>query len=217
MIKAVIFDMDGVLINTEPLHFQCWKEAWKENGIEITYDVYKKCIGSTSEFLMKLIRESYTDQFQEEVVKNRFAVLKRDYIERHGYPTIPGVPEIIKGLHQSGLLLAVASSSSLVQIQNTLEALNVRNYFQCLISGEMVKHPKPAPDIFLLAAESLNLKPEECVVIEDSTNGCNAAKNAGIRCIGYQNPDSGEQNLEHAVARISSWQQWSAEALIGLL
>lgn len=113
MIKAVIFDMDGVLINTEPIHYQCWVEIFKERyGIDLDYEVYKPCIGSTRLHFMNLIKEDYGITFESLEVMNQIMKEKKDeIIARDGFPEMPGVEQMLCCLKDAGYRLAVASSS----------------------------------------------------------------------------------------------------------
>lgn len=214
MLKGIIFDMDGVLINTEPLHYRVWKKTFRDKGLEIEYEYYKGCIGSTVGYLLDLIQKYYGVDFHNDPDlvplqrKNKAEMIKKD-----GFPTIPGVPEMLARVREGNFLMAVASSSPEIYINQVVEMLGVKNYFQVLCSGENVKNPKPAPDVFLKAAKELGLSPDECLVIEDSTNGCHAAKAAGMVCLGYDNPDSGDQNLSIADAVIDDYKKLDAKFL----
>ena len=125
--------------------------------------------------------------------------------------------EAIKRLHDEGFRLEVASSSAGYYIGRVLDALEIRQYFECYTSGEEVEHPKPAPDTFLRAMEKLNLKPEDCIIVEDSTNGGKAAAAAGAKCVWFHNPDSGDQQILHAVLTITSWSPENVDKLIDLM
>ncbi len=204
--KAVIFDMDGVLVNTEPLHFRCWKAIFADDGIDLAYDVYKQCIGSTMTYLLQLIRENYGKSFPDkQEVFDRMAAKKDELIAREGYPRLPGLTELVHALADAGYLLAVASSSPMHHIDQAIGELGLADCFTAKISGENVAHPKPAPDTFLTAAEALGVAPADCLVVEDSTNGGKAAKAAGMPCVWFHNPDSGEQDIPQAVLELSSW------------
>lgn len=196
MIKLILFDMDGVLTDTEPLHYHCWKQAFMENGIDLDYETYKPCIGSTREFLCNLILKAYGIDFRKDPsVRDRMNELKAQYIDQNGLPQIDGVEEVVRTLYERGYTLAVVSSSPLESIQFNMETLELSQYFSLLFSCEQVPHPKPAPDGFLEAASRLQIPPEKCLVIEDSYNGICSAKAAGMTCLGFQNPGSGDQDL----------------------
>ncbi|MCI7740317.1 MAG: HAD family phosphatase [Clostridiales bacterium] len=217
MLKGIIFDMDGVLINTEPLHYRVWKKTFQQKGLEIEYENYKGCIGSTVGYLLDLIQKHYGVDFHDDLElvplqrKN-----KAEMIAKEGFPKIPGVPQMLERVHEGGFLMAVASSSPEVYINQVIEMLGVKDYFQVLCSGENVKNPKPAPDVFLKAAKELGLSVDECLVIEDSTNGCRAAKAAGMVCLGYDNPDSGDQDLSIADGVIDDYEKLDAGFLQGI-
>ena len=193
--------MDGVLINTEPLHYRCLKEILKEkNGIDLDYEVYLPCIGSTRGFFMNLINENYGPVFDDVDKMNALMKEKKAQItEAEGFPEMPGIKEALKQLKDEGYLLAVASSSPAYAIKDALKSLDMEKYFTVVMSGDYVEHPKPAPDTFLVTAEKLGMKPEDCLVVEDSTNGGEAARAAGMKCIWFHNPDSGRQDILDAV------------------
>lgn len=196
MRKYLIFDMDGVLINTEPLHYKIWKQVFREKGLEIDYEHYKGCIGSTNQTLFRLIEEGYGVRFHEdESVLERFKELKNLYIHKNGIPAVEGVPKVIAKLKEKGYHMAVASSSMQEYIEICTEKIGVKQYFDILFSAERVARPKPFPDVFLSVAKQMGARPEECIVVEDSYNGSIAAKAAGMICLGFANPDSGEQDL----------------------
>ena len=209
--KAVIFDMDGVLVNTEPLHFRCWKKVFGDEGIDLDYDIYKPCIGSTMTFLLQLIRDNYGKTF------DRMAAEKDRLIREEGYPKLPSLVETVRKFHEEGYVLAVASSSPMRHIDQALGELGLSDCFAVKVSGENVAHPKPAPDTFLIAAEKLGVLPKDCLVVEDSTNGGKAAAAAGMDCVWFHNPDSGEQYSPQAVLELTSWERDAAGKVLELL
>ena len=199
MKRYVIFDMDGVLVDTEPLHFQVWKQIFSERGLEIDHEHYKDCIGSTNQFLMELILKNYGRDFRNDPsMLTRFMEIKDQYVKEKGFPKIEGAAEAVLELYRIGYKMAVASSSPVRYIHLAMENLGIKSCFSVLQSGEQVKNPKPAPDTFLAAAQSLGAYPEECVVVEDSIKGTQAARAAGMYCIGFANPHSGNQDLSAA-------------------
>lgn len=217
-IKAVLFDMDGVLINTEPVHYRMWKEAFHNRGLEIDYDVYKGCIGTTDAFLMDLIWDNYGWDFRgDKKILEDIVVIEKRLIDEEGFPEMPGVKEMMHKLHGAGFLLAIASSSPLSRIEAAMDYIGVRQYLSLLNTAENVDHSKPEPDIYLDTAKKLGVLPSECVVLEDSTNGTTAADRAGMICVGLDNPDSGGQNLERAKVVIKSLREFTPELIRGLV
>lgn len=208
MLKGIIFDMDGVLINSEPFHYRVWKETLRRRGIHIEYDIYKACIGSTIGFLMDILHRHYGVDREDTALIAEMKEMKQKMIEEEGYPRLlPYVKEMLEKLSLGGYDLAVASSSPQQYIEKVTEYWGIRHYFKELISGEAVENPKPAPDVFLKTAKILGLSPRECMVVEDSENGCKAAHAAGMTCMAYYNPDSGSQNLGKAAVIVEGYEE----------
>ena len=213
--KAIIFDMDGVLVNTEPLHYKCWKEVVKEDGIDLEFNVYKACIGATRDVLLDILKEHYGKVYADpDEVMERMKQKKLEVIADEGLPMLDGVREAVEYLHGKGYHLAVASSLPIESIEMNLKTIGIRQYFDSITSGLEVKYSKPAPDIFLCAMEKLHLTASECLVIEDSTNGGKAARAAGMKCVWYHNPDSGDQNIPQAEFEIEEWNTANVEKII---
>ena len=216
--KAIIFDMDGVLINTEPLHYKCWKEVLKEDGIDLEYDVYKECIGATREVLLEILKNHYGKVYEDpDEVMNRMKQKKLQFIEKNGFPMLPGLKESIETLYRAGYHLAVASSSPRDAIEMTLDAIGIHSCFDSITSGTEVEHSKPAPDIFLCAMKKLHLTSADCLVVEDSTNGGKAAAAAGMKCVWYHNPDSGDQTIPQAELEIHEWNVENVDKILEIM
>lgn len=198
MLKAVIFDMEGVLVDSEPLHYEINKLTAKRHcGIDLDYEYYKQYIGSTVFFMWDKIQKDFgVEGFTTQRLFDLSEVIKDELVSAKGYPEVKGAVNFVKSLADS-FKLAVASSSCLGNIENNMKKLGL-NCFDKLVSGTLVKNPKPAPDVFLEAARQLGVEPSECIVIEDSSNGAKAAKAAGMACLGFLNPSSGEQDLSMA-------------------
>lgn len=208
MLKGIIFDMDGVLINSEPFHFKVWEETLKRRGIYIEYEIYRPCIGSTIGFLMDLLHEHYGISRNDEDLIKEMRVMKEEMIKKQGYPPlIPYIKELLHRLFEAGYDMAVASSSPLEYIENVTRYWGIQKYFKYLVSGESVEKPKPAPDVFLKTAELMGITPKECLVVEDSKNGCKAAKEAGMTCMAFYNPDSGKQDLSLAAVVVEGFEE----------
>ena len=145
----------------------------------------------------KMVKDFNMEITPDELLKANYDI-RKELIQSEGRPEIPYVRELIKDLHANGLKLIIASSSKASVIEEIISGLKLKEYFNGYVSGEMVARPKPAPDIFLAAANKLCVAPSECIVIEDSYNGLMAAKAAEMACIGFYNPNSGNQDLSCA-------------------
>lgn len=207
MLKAIIFDMDGVIIDSEPLHAKAAILALKKYNIDISPDYLQQFIGSTTLHMCEtMIREFHIDVAAEELLEENNKQ-KAHLLKEEGYPVIPYVTDLIKNLHDHGMKLIIASSSLPHAIENVMNTLQITPYFQGYVSGSMVKYPKPAPDIFLLAAKRLGVTPDECLVIEDSSHGISASLAAGMSSIGFVNPNSGNQDLSKATMLVEGFEE----------
>ena len=198
MLKAVLFDMDGVLLDTERLHYQANIRAMKELGQTLSWDYYKQFIGTTLTYMWETIQKDYHLSWSLEELRKLGDSKKKEILQEEGYPFIDGAAEFVGRLKEDGLLLALASSSTPEAISDNLKALGVEECYDQVVSSFEVEHRKPAPDVFLEAARRLGVKPEECIVIEDTFYGLYAGKSAGMTCIGFKNPNSGDQDLSNA-------------------
>lgn len=198
MLKAVIFDMDGVIIDSEPIHKKVEKRIFKKLGVNISEEEHNSYIGMTSKGMWNEIkvRHNFQKSFSvEELIEMEV----KNYIEllqsSRNIDPINGVVEFIDELHKNHIKLAIASSAVRKSIETVVKMFELEKYFEIRISGEDIKKGKPAPDIFLMAARNLGVKPKDCIVVEDSKNGVYAAKEAGMKCIGFRNLNSGNQDL----------------------
>lgn len=206
MLKAIIFDMDGVIIDSEPQHARAALRVFNRHGANTDYEYCISFIGSSTE---KLVEDAITrfglDMTAEELMKEMLEE-KRLVAKEEGYPALPGIQELVRKLQHNGISLAVASTSSQTEIERVVKHLNIRKYFTKLISSSSVNAPKPAPDTFHLALKELGVNPKEAVVVEDSCYGVQAAKAAGCVCVGYVNPNSGNQDLSEADVILESFE-----------
>lgn len=200
MLEAVIFDMDGVLVDSEPEHLKVSKMIYKDLGIKFDTEENNKFIGSNSNYKWGYLKEHYSlSQPIEELIK-----LATDTYYNHinskevNLKAMPGVIELVKSLSDSGYKIAVGSSSNLNAIEATLKEIKLDKHLKVIASGQFVEHGKPYPDTFLLAAKKLNVNPKNCLVIEDSHNGVIAAGRAEMKCIGYNSPNSHNQDISMA-------------------
>jgi len=205
MFKALIFDMDGVLIDSEPLHKQIEQDILKELGVNVSLEEHFK-FASMGKVMWDIMKKRYgfnkevtTDELHKEKEKRYIKALTSK-------PILPidGLKELVTYAKEKGLLLAVASSASIFNINLVLKAIGLEQFFGLIVSGEQVPRNKPYPDIYLKTAELLKLEVEECAVVEDSANGVKSAKAAGMYCIGFRNLSSGNQDISPADVIVDS-------------
>ena len=200
MLKAVIFDMDGVIFDSELIHTALEAELFKKLGISLSVEEHNVYVGTTSHYMWNDLKTKY----QLTKVVNELVDIQRKNYDKYLCENdivgsiIDGVHKLIVNIFNNNLKLAVASSSPINVIEKVIDIFDLDKYFNTLVTGDYVTESKPKPDIFLYAAEKLGVKPEECLVVEDSYNGVIAAKAAGMKCIGYINKNSGNQNLLNA-------------------
>ncbi|WMJ87620.1 GNAT family N-acetyltransferase [Anaerocolumna sp. MB42-C2] len=198
MLKAVIFDMDGVLVDSEPQHARAAVLALQSLGYQVTIDYCYGFIGSTTIHMLETMIKDYNISLSSAELYEVYKETLNNLIKTEGYEPIPYTKDLILDLYHNGIKLAIASSSTIKEITAVAEAFGIKEYFTKLISGTTVSHPKPAPDIFLKAAKELGVNPDECIIVEDSYNGVCAANSAGMPVIGFVNEHSGNQDLSSA-------------------
>ena len=181
--EAVIFDMDGVIFDSERLVYEGWKALSVKYGFDNLDEIYMKCIGVNS----ATCRQIYLDFYGEDFPYDKYRQERSDdYHARYSGGRLPmkaGVEELLKYLKETGYKIAIASSTRSALVKEQIEDAGLMKYFDVIVGGDQVKKSKPEPDIFLKAAELLGVKPENAYVIEDSYNGIRAAKSAHMRPI----------------------------------
>lgn len=218
MLKAVIFDMDGVLIDSEPLYMRGWQQAVKEYGGIMDTVYYNQISGSSKEYQAdKVIKDFNIKNCNPSELSLKVMSYKDKIIEEEGLELIPYVKELIIDLTNNGIQLAIASSSYVEEIENVVKTFDFSQYFSVILSGQQVVNPKPAPDIFIKTREELGVSNDESVIIEDSFNGVVAAKKANIPVIGFENVNFGNQDLSYADARIKSFKDINYEYIYNFL
>lgn len=179
-VKAVIFDMDGVLFDTEKLCMDSWIAVVGEQGIPDMEKFFPSCIGRNLTDTKALFRDFYGDVYDYEKFRKQASVWFHNYIEQKGLPVKKGVRELLDFLQRRGYDIGLASSTSRPSVEEHLERAGIREYFQSLTTGDMVEHSKPCPDIYLMACKSVGVDPARAIAIEDSPNGIRAAYSAGM-------------------------------------
>lgn len=209
--EAVIFDMDGVIVDTEPGFYIVANKFLARYGKSITKEYFEQFFGGASEYMWKVTTEMLGLDVPVEECLRAVHEIREQRIREEGYEAIDGTLDLIREIHGQGIPLAVASSSSKQEIERVMDYFGISHCFQVLVSGKDCEHPKPAPDVFLKTAEILGMKPEQCLVIEDSNNGVTAAKKAGMSVIGFRNLQVANQELEPADHIVTSMKDISLE------
>lgn len=182
-LKLMIFDMDGLLFDTERIAFQALKKAMKNAGYNLTLDIYRKIIGAGNQEDEKILKSVYGEKFSFNLIEGDYLYESEKILKNDGLKLMKGVPELLDILDEQKIKKCVASSSSLETIDRYLTMTNLKARFDFYMSGDEVTRGKPHPDIFLEACKRANVTPELAMVLEDSPNGLRAAYQAGINCI----------------------------------
>ena len=186
-VKGVLFDMDGVILDTEKLYTRFWCEAAQALGFPMTHEMALGMRSLSHAVGERQLKEYLGEEVDYQQVRNKRIELMTAFINENGVELKPGIHELLKFLKEKGIKTSVATSSPLDRTKEYLSMVGLVDAFDELVSGHMVEHGKPAPDIYLYAAAKLGLKPEECLVLEDSPTGLLAAYRAG--CIPIMVPD----------------------------
>lgn len=194
---AVVFDMDGVLLDSEPLHHQVLNRVLAAEGHTLTFDAYHRYIGTTLEYTWSDLADRLRLRAPiAEYLAAYDAAILESYRTRSVIAS--GARELLDLLRVEGLRLAVASSSERAWVETALRALSVREMFETVVTGDMVQHSKPDPEIYLLAARTLQVSPQRCLAIEDAPKGVASAHAAGMTVVGVRTAYTAESPLSGA-------------------
>lgn len=180
-IKAVIFDMDGVLIDTEKHYFSCWLQASKEAGFPFREEqalMLRSCDAKVAE---KMMKEIFGEEFDYYAIRERRRQLVKERLETYGLEKKPGVEETLRFLRAKGIKTAVATATPLELTKEHLTKLGLLELFDRIVSAKEVEHGKPAPDVYLYACKQIGEEPCNCIAVEDSPNGIMSAYSAGLK------------------------------------
>lgn len=209
--NAIIFDMDGVIIDSEPLHFELERELLEELGGKITPKELQAFVGTTDYYMWSTFKNKFNI---ENSIEEMIAMKKERFLQNiHKIDLVDNFEEFMLAVYSESYLLGLASSNNRKAVDSIIEKFNLDKYLEFIISGEEVSKGKPDPEIFLTAANKMNVKPCECLVIEDATNGIKAAKAAGMKCIGLKNPNSGGQDLSQADLIVDNFNELTLETI----
>jgi HAD superfamily hydrolase (TIGR01509 family) len=214
MIKTVIFDMDGVIIDSEPVHYYAYQQHFRELNIVVSPEMYASFTGNSTKNIYEKLKLNFNIVEDVATLVNRKRNLFNDaFDKKDDLFLLEGVEDLIKNLFNNGMQLVLASSSANVTIERVFNRFDLNKYFTFKVSGEDFPQSKPHPAIFFRAAELAQTAVENCIVIEDSTNGIKAANAAGIFCIGYESEHSKLQNLSTADKVIARFEELSYEII----
>lgn len=217
MIKTVIFDMDGVIVDTEPVHRYAYFQHFDELKIPVDDALFATFTGNSTRNVFQKLKEKFLlDHDVEELIQRKRTIFNDAFDTKEDLFLLDGVEDLIKDLHRNNFELIVASSASKVTIDRVFRRFSLYPYFSHIVSGEDFPKSKPDPAIFNFAAEISISEKSECIVIEDSTSGVAAANAAGIFCVGYRSEHSKLQNLSNANLVINHFSELSPQIIQNL-
>ena len=213
--RAIIFDFDGLILDTETPDFQAWKEVYQAYGLDLPINLWLTFVGGTSETDFEP-HEYLEKQLNSKVDREQIWVSRRkSYLEHlEGLPVMPGVKELLDASRQRDLKLAVASSSPENWVSGHLTRLGLSDYFDAIVTADDVEETKPNPALFLLAAEKLGVRPGDVIVLEDSPNGVHGAKRAGMFVVAVPNSITARADLGAADLQLSSLAEITLDGLL---
>ena len=215
MLQTVIFDMDGVIVDTEPVHNYAYYQHFKELGIEVSAEMYASFTGNSTKNVFQKIKDHFgVAEDIPTLVEKKRSLFNNAFDTKADLFLLEGVEELIKQLHQNGIQLILASSSSKVTINRVFNRFSLHTYFSYIVSGEDFPQSKPNPDIFLEAVRLSKSNKENCIVIEDSTNGIKAAHAAGVFCVGYRSVNSKKQDYSLANLVIDRFEELDFKTIL---
>ena len=181
---AVLWDLDGTLVDSEEYHWRAWKETMDRAGVGLTRQDFLASFGQRNDAILAKWLGEKAAPGEIEQIGNDKEERYRELVRQEGLLPLPGAAEWVERLHHEGWRQAIASSAPRSNVETVLDALRMRPWFQAAVSAEDVREGKPAPDVFLAAAARLGAEPHGCVVVEDARAGVEAARRAGMRSIG---------------------------------
>lgn len=216
MIKAFIFDFDGLIMDTETPEFEAWQEVFRQYNQQLPLSEWQKALGTSRDEFdpPTYLEELVGHPVNKKKVEHDQKVLSMYKIMRLN--PLAGVENLIKSAFDHGIKLAVASNSSADWVWCNLARLDLARYFDTICTGDEVASVKPEPDLYLLALKELQIYPHEAIAFEDSPNGISGAHNAGIFCVAIPNRISSQLNIDHADLILSSLSKASIDNLMSM-
>ena len=197
MIKAVIFDLDGTILDTEKYYRICWPKACEHFGFHMDEEMYLKLRSFGRPFVFDQFREWFGDSFNYDEVRAYRKLIYEEIVKEHGIQLKPGALNALNWLKENGILRAVATATDLERTGRYLKSVGLDGAFDKICSAADCKFGKPAPDVYLKAVEQLGLKPSECIAVEDAPNGILSASRAGLNVVFVPDQRESEPEVEH--------------------
>lgn len=182
-IKAVLFDMDGVLIDTEKYLTEFWRQAAKEQGLLLTKEDSYLFRSFSSKYAAPWFEKTYGDQYDYWAIRERRKELMSEHLKKHGIEKKDGVDEVLHTLRKEGYQTAVVTATDEERTRSYLNEIHILDLFDDIVCATMVERGKPFPDVYRYACEKIQRKPEECIAVEDSPNGVHSAWEAGCHVV----------------------------------
>lgn len=214
MIQALVFDFDGLILDTEGPIFRAWQELYQEYGRQLTIAEWENSLGSAegTQIFYDNLEQQLGQPVDLEAIAPRLRARELEMIDSQ--PVLPGVKEYIQRAQQLGLKLGIASSSSCAWVTGHLEQRGLRDSFQCVLGSDDVQATKPDPDLFLSVVDCLGVSARQAIAFEDSPHGVTAAKRADLYCVAVPNALTRQLSLDHADLVLGSLEEMSLDELI---
>lgn len=201
MLEAVMFDMDGLTIDTEKYYKRCWIAAAKEAGFEMKKDDYLKLRSCAKEFAEPMLKKRFGDGFDYDKIREKRRELVEEAVKKEGIDKKPYVSELISYLKSKGIRCILVTATCEERARRFLKIAGLEDAFEELICADMVKHGKPASDIYKYACEKAGVKPEDCLALEDSPNGVKSAHGAGLKVIMVSDLSTADEDTKKLIVR----------------
>ncbi len=199
--RAVIFDMDGVLIDSYDAHLKSWMRMAENRGLKMTEEMFASSFGQTNRTIIPQHWPECDDPQTVQAISDEKEAAFREILHED-FPEMPGAGDLLRRLGEAGFALAVGSSGPTENVEAVLEELPEAGRISARVTGSDVSHGKPHPEVFLTAAEKLGIAPDDCVVVEDASAGVEAARRAGMACIALTGTTSAEVLQQHGAHRV---------------
>jgi putative hydrolase of the HAD superfamily len=215
LIKAIIFDFDGLIVDTETTWYECYREVLASLNLELSIEQFSKVIGTTDEVLYEYIRENLKNPVDRVEIES---AVRDIFAGKMGEPTLrEGVEDYLKEAKELGLKIGLASSSRREWVESYLKKLGIFHYYEVIKTGDEVAKVKPDPELYVKAVEELGIKPGEAVAFEDSLNGLIAAIGAGVHCVVVPNQVTAHLAFQGHSHRLSSMAEMSLKEVLQIV